>query len=199
MIPKANGGEWPLGIPGVRDRVVQTAAKLVLEPIFEADFLDDSHGFRPRCSALDALDVIERAVDRGSTAVYDADLKGYFDSIPHDELMACVEYRIADGAVLKLIRQWLRAPIMEEPKDRHQPPRKVYPRNGTPQGGVISALLASLYCTGRTSGSTAGMDRHALPGPNSCAMPMTSSSWPAIRAGESPSVSKPPWKTGWAW
>jgi RNA-directed DNA polymerase len=145
MIPKANGGERPLGIPGVRDRVVQTAAKLVLEPIFEADFLDASHGFRPRRSALDALDVVEEALERGLTAVYDADLKGYFDSIPHDKLMACVEHRIADGAVLKLIRQWLRAPIMEEPEDRHQPPRKVYPRSGTPQGGVISPLLANLY------------------------------------------------------
>jgi RNA-directed DNA polymerase len=140
MIPKANAAERPLGIPGVRDRVVQTAAKLVLEPIFEADFLDASHGFRPRRSALDALDVIEEALERGLTAVYDADLKGYFDSIPHDKLMACVEHRIADGAVLKLIRQWLRAPIMEEPEDRHQPPRKVYPRSGTPQGGVITPL-----------------------------------------------------------
>jgi RNA-directed DNA polymerase len=145
MIPKANGGERPLGIPTVRDRVVQTAAKLVLEPIFEADFLPVSHGFRPRRSAHDALDAVQEALERGSTAVYDADLKGYFDSIPHDKLLACVERRIADGAVLKLIGQWLRAPIMEEPSDRHRPPRKVYPRSGTPQGGVISPLLANLY------------------------------------------------------
>jgi RNA-directed DNA polymerase len=145
MIPKANGGERPLGIPGVRDRVVQTAAKLVLEPIFEADFLDASHGFRPRRSALDALGAIQGALEGGLTAVYDADLKGYFDSIPHDKLMACVAHRIADGAVLRLVRQWLRAPIMEEPEDRHQPPRKVFPRSGTPQGGVISPLLANLY------------------------------------------------------
>lgn len=145
MIPKANGGERPLGIPNVRDRVIQSAAKLVLEPIFEADFLDASHGFRPRRSALDALGAVQGALERGLTAVYDADLKGYFDSIPHDKLLACVEHRIADGAVLKLIRQWLRAPIMEEPKDRHQPPRKVFPRSGTPQGGVISPLLANLY------------------------------------------------------
>ena len=145
MIPKANGGERPLGIPTVRDRVIQTAAKLVLEPIFEADFLDVSYGYRPRRSAQDALQAIQSGLEQGRTAVLDADLKGYFDSIPHDKLLACVEMRISDGSVLKLIRQWLRAPILEEPDDRHQPPRKVYPRKGTPQGGVISALLANLY------------------------------------------------------
>jgi RNA-directed DNA polymerase len=145
MIPKANGGERPLGIPTIRDRVVQTAAKLVLEPIFEADFLDVSYGYRPRRSARDALNAIQSGLEQGRTAVLDADLKGYFDSIPHNKLMACVEMRIADGSVLKLIRQWLRAPILETPDDKHQPPRKVYPRKGTPQGGVISALLANLY------------------------------------------------------
>ncbi len=145
MIPKANGGERPLGIPTIRDRVVQTAAKLVLEPIFEADFLDVSYGYRPRRSARDALKAIHSGLEQGRTAVLDADLKGYFDSIPHDKLMACVEMRISDGSVLKLIRQWLRAPILETPDDKHQPPRKVYPRKGTPQGGVISALLANLY------------------------------------------------------
>jgi RNA-directed DNA polymerase len=145
MIPKANGGERPLGIPTIRDRVVQTAAKLVLEPIFEADFLDVSYGYRPRRSAQDALKAIQSGLEQGRTAVLDADLKGYFDSIPHDKLMACVEMRISDGSVLKLIRQWLRAPILETPDDKHQPPRKVYPRKGTPQGGVISALLANLY------------------------------------------------------
>lgn len=145
MIPKANGGERPLGIPTIRDRVVQTAVKLVLEPIFEADFLDVSYGYRPRRSARDALEAIQSGLEQGRTAVLDADLKGYFDSIPHDKLMACVEMRIADGSVLKLIRQWLRAPILETPDDKHQPPRKVYPRKGTPQGGVISALLANLY------------------------------------------------------
>lgn len=145
MIPKANGGERPLGIPTIRDRVIQTAAKLVLEPIFEADFMDVSYGYRPRRSAHDALRAIWGGLEKGHTSVLDADLKGYFDSIPHDKLMACVEMRISDGSVLKLIRQWLRAPILEEPKDKHQPPRKVYPRKGTPQGGVISALLANLY------------------------------------------------------
>jgi len=145
MIPKANGGERPLGIPTIRDRVTQTATKLVLEPIFEADFLDVSYGYRPRRSAQDALEAIQGGLERGRSAVLDADLKGYFDSIPHDKLLACVERRISDSSVLKLIRQWLRAPILEEPDDRHQPPRKVYPRKGTPQGGVISALLANLY------------------------------------------------------
>ena len=145
LIPKANGGQRPLGIPTVRDRVVQTAAKLILEPIFEADFLPVSHGFRPRHSAQEALDAVQSALEQGLTAVYDADLKGYFDTIPHDKLLACVERRIADGAVLKLIRQWLHAPIMEEPPTRHQPPRKVYRSAGTPQGGVISPLLANLY------------------------------------------------------
>ena len=145
MIPKANGGERPLGIPTIRDRVVQTAAKLVLEPIFEADFLDVSYGYRPGRSAHNALKAIQSGLEKGRTAVLDADLKGYFDSIPHDKLMACVEMRISDGSALKLIRQWLRAPILETPDDKHQPPRKVYPRKGTPQGGVISALLANLY------------------------------------------------------
>jgi RNA-directed DNA polymerase len=145
MIPKANGGERPLGIPTLRDRVIQTAAKLILEPIFEADFLDVSYGYRPGRSAHDALKAIQGGLEKGRTSVLDADLKGYFDSIPHDKLMACVEMRIADGSVLKLIRQWLSAPILEKPKDKHRPPRKVYPRKGTPQGGVISALLANLY------------------------------------------------------
>jgi RNA-directed DNA polymerase len=124
---------------------VQTAAKLILEPIFEADFLDVSYGFRPRRSAHDALDAIEEGLARGLTAVYDADLKGYFDRIPHDKLLACVQRRVADGAVLKLIRQWLRAPMQEQPKGRRGPPRTIRRRAGTPQGGVISPLLANLY------------------------------------------------------
>ena len=145
MIPKANGGERPLGIPTVRDRTIQTATKLVIEPIFEADFLDSSYGFRPKRSAIDALDAIQEGIKQGRSAIYDADLKGYFDTIPHDKLMACVEKRIADRSVLKLIRQWLNAPILEKAKDRHHPPKKVYPKRGTPQGGVISPLLANLY------------------------------------------------------
>lgn len=145
MVPKPNGGERPLGIPTLRDRVIQTAVKLVLEPIFEADFLDCSYGFRPKRSAHDAMAAIKEGVKQGKTAVYDADLKGYFDTIPHDKLMACVEYRISDGSVLKLLRQWLKAPILEPAKDKHSQPKKIYPKVGTPQGGVISPLLSNLF------------------------------------------------------
>jgi len=141
MIPKANGGKRPLGIPTIRDRVVQTAAMLILEPIFEADFLDCSHGFRPKRNAHQALDAIKQGLERGKTAVYDADLKGYFDSIPHDKLIKCVEMRVSDRSVLKLIRMWLKAPVQE---GKNLPARK-QSRTGTPQGGVISPLLANIY------------------------------------------------------
>ncbi|NCC53610.1 MAG: group II intron reverse transcriptase/maturase [Spartobacteria bacterium] len=142
MIEKANGGERPLGIPTLRDRVVQTATKLILEPIFEADFLDTSYGFRPKRSAHQALGAITDQLRQGRTAIYDADLKAYFDTIPHDKLMACVEMRITDRGVLKLIRQWLKAPIEEDGGKGKPGQRK---REGTPQGGVISPLLANLY------------------------------------------------------
>lgn len=140
-IPKPDGRERPLGIPTVRDRVVQTAALLVLEPIFEADFLDSSFGFRPGRSAHDALGVIRAEIAQGRKEVYDADLKGYFDSIPHDKLMAAVEMRIVDRSVLGVIRMWLKAPVVDERQGG--PPR----RNGmgTPQGGVISPLLANIF------------------------------------------------------
>lgn len=104
VIPKATGGERPLGIPTIRDKVAQTAAKLILEPIFEADFLESSYGFWPMNSAHDALSGIKTVVEKGYTAVYDADLRAYFDTIPHDNLMACVEMRISDRSVLRLIR-----------------------------------------------------------------------------------------------
>lgn len=144
-IPKAGGKLRPLGIPTVRDRVVQMAAKLVLEPIFEADFLDVSYGYRPKRSALDAVQAIQSGIARGKGAIYDADLKGFFDSIPHDKLVACVQKRVSDRSVLKLIRQWLCAPILEAPKDKHHPPKKMRHTKGTPQGGVISPLLANIY------------------------------------------------------
>jgi RNA-directed DNA polymerase len=140
-IPKPNGKERPLGIPTVRDRVVQTAALLVLEPIFEADFLDCSYGFRPKRSAHDALAKIRGHLAGGKKEVYDADLHGYFDSIPHDKLEAALRMRIADRSVLKLIRMWLRAPVVDEREGG--PPRRS--KRGTPQGGVISPLLANVY------------------------------------------------------
>ena len=143
-IPKSNGGKRPLGIPTVRDRVVQMATLLILEPIFEADFMPCSYGFRPGRSAHQALKEIRRNLMAGYTAVYDADLKGYFDTIPHDKLMACVEMRISDRSVLSLIRQWLRSRVVERgPRGGNKiggPSKK-----GTPQGGVISPLLANLY------------------------------------------------------
>ena len=142
-IPKGDGKTRPLGIPTVKDRIVQQACLLILEPIFEEDFLDCSYGYRPGRSAHHALDAIERNLKTGRTAVYDADLKGYFDSIPHDPLMKAVEFRIADRQILHLIRMWLTAPIIE--KDEQGRTTKKRPERGTPQGGVISPLLANLY------------------------------------------------------
>jgi RNA-directed DNA polymerase len=143
-IEKANGKLRPLGIPTIRDRVVQMAAFLILEPIFEADFLDCSHGFRRGRSAHDALQEIRRHLEAGYQAVYDADLKGYFDSIPHEQLLACVGKRIADGSVMKLIRMWLKTPVVEQ-QGGGQPPKVSRSKTGTPQGGVISPLLSNIY------------------------------------------------------
>ena len=143
-IKKANGKLRPLGIPTVRDRIVQTAVLLILEPIFEADFKDCSFGFRPGRSAHDALKAIQKHLKGGYCAVYDADLKGYFDSIPHDKLMACVRMRVVDKSVLKLLRMWLKAPVSERPEGGGKPTVKRN-KKGTPQGGVISPLLANIY------------------------------------------------------
>ena len=142
-IPKPDGRRRPLGIPTVKDRVIQAAALLILEPIYEADFIDCSYGFRPGRNAHQALDAISDNLEQGYRHVYDADLKGCFDTIPHDRLMACMERRIADGSVLRLIRTWLRAPVAEK-EDGREVLRKSTGK-GTPQGGVISPLLANIY------------------------------------------------------
>jgi RNA-directed DNA polymerase len=148
MIPKPNGGgERALGIPTIRDRVIQTAAKLVLEPIFEADFEDNTYGYRPARGAVDAVKEVHRHICRGYTDVVDADLSKYFDSIPHDDLLKSVARRIVDGSVLRLIKLWLKAPIEERDGDdgkRRMSGGKGNTR-GTPQGGVASPLLANIY------------------------------------------------------
>ena len=147
MIPKSDGSKRPLGIPTIRDRVAQMATKLVIEPIFEADFCPTSYGFRPKKSAHDAVDDVAYALNTGHTEVIDADLSKYFDTIPHANLMAVVAERICDGAILHLLQVWLKAPVMEMDKDGTK--RNIGDgkgnRKGTPQGGVISPLLANLY------------------------------------------------------
>ena len=145
-IPKPNGERRPLGIPTIRDRVVQMAVKLVVEPIFEADFCDNSYGFRPKRSAHGAVDAIADSLLAGYTHVIDADLSKYFDTIPHAKLMAVVAERVVDGAVLSLIKQWLKAPVVEEDDEgKYRTTGGKANRHGTPQGGVISPLLANLY------------------------------------------------------
>jgi RNA-directed DNA polymerase len=170
-IPKPGGGERPLGIPTVRDRVAQTAAKLVLEPIFEADFEDSAYGYRPGRSATDAIKAVHRLICRGYTDVVDADLSKYFDTIPHSDLLKSVARRIVDRHVLWLIKMWLKAPTEERGSDGK---RRITggKRNtcGTPQGGVASPMLANLYMnrflkhwrlTGRDEAFCAGVVSYA--------------------------------------
>jgi RNA-directed DNA polymerase len=147
MIPKSSGvGQRPLGIPTIRDRVVQTAARLVLEPIFEADFDEAAYGYRPKRSALDAVQTVHTAIDEGHTEIVDADLSRYFDSIPHAELMQCVARRISDGKMLHLIKMWLKTPVEEaDERGRRRMSGGKKTTRGTPQGGVASPLMANIY------------------------------------------------------
>ena len=146
MIPKPGGGERPLGIPTIRDRVVQTAAKVVLEPIFEADLEPSAYGYRPQRSAQDAIRKVHKLVCEGYTDVVDADLSKYFDTIPHCELMQCVARRIVDRDALRLIKMWLQAPVEERDENGNRRLTGGKDRRcGTPQGGVASPMLANLY------------------------------------------------------
>jgi len=146
MIPKPGGGERPLGIPTIRDRVAQTAAKIVLEPVFEADFEESAYGYRPGRSAADAIKEVHQKLIEGHTEVVDADISGYFDTIPHSDLMKSIARRVSDGAMLKLVKLWLKTPVEE--RDAKGKPRLTGGKRstqGTPQGGVLSPLLANIY------------------------------------------------------
>jgi RNA-directed DNA polymerase len=146
MIDKPGGGQRPLGIPTIRDRVAQTAAKLILEPIFEADLEPNAYGYRPGRSAGDAIQEVDKLLIAGYTDVVDADLSKYFDTIPHAELMKCVARRIVDKHMLHLLKMWLTVPVEE--RDEQGKKRLTGGKGqdrGTPQGGVISPLLANLY------------------------------------------------------
>jgi len=146
LIPKPGGGERPLGIPTIRDRTVQTAAKLVLEPILEADLEPEAYGYRPKRSAHDAIQKVHKLICEGYTDVVDADLSKYFDTIPHTELLKSVARRIVDRDVLHLIKMWLKAPVEE--RDENGKRRMTggrSSRRGTPQGGIVSPMLANLY------------------------------------------------------
>jgi RNA-directed DNA polymerase len=137
-IPKSDGKMRPLGIPTIKDRIVQGAIKMAIEPIWEKEFLESSYGFRPNRGAHDAIKEVSRYIAEGNIYVVDADIKGYFDNIPHDRLMELVKTKIADSKVLKLIEEFLKAGIIEESKEWT-------PTQGTPQGGVLSPLLANIY------------------------------------------------------
>jgi RNA-directed DNA polymerase len=161
-IPKPDGKQRPLGIPCIKDRVVQMAAVLVLGPIFEADLEPEQHAYRPERDALDAVRQVDRLLRSGHTEVVDADLSGYFDSIPHPELMRSVSRRISDSRLLRLIKMWLETPVEEtdEKGNRHRTTRNKDQGMGTPQGSPISPLLSNIYMRRFVKGwKTAGHER----------------------------------------
>jgi len=164
-IPKGDGKQRPLGIPCIKDRVVEMAAVLVLEPIFEADLEPEQHAYRPERSALDAVRQVERLLRTGHTEVVDADLSGYFDSIPHSELMKSVSRRISDGRMLRLIKMWLETPVEETDAKglRHRTTRNKDQGMGTPQGAPISPLLSNIYMRRFVKGwKTGGHERRMV-------------------------------------
>jgi RNA-directed DNA polymerase len=168
-IPKGDGKQRPLGIPCIKDRVVQMAAVLVLEPIFEADLEPEQHAYRPQRSALDAVRQVERHLRAGHTEVVDADLSGYFDSIPHPELMKSLARRISDSRMLRLLKMWLQAAVEEtdEKGNRHRTTRNKDQGMGTPQGAPISPLLSNIYMRRfvkgwKTGGHERRLDAHIV-------------------------------------
>ena len=169
FIPKPDGKQRPLGIPCIKDRVVQMAAVVVLEPIFEADLEPEQHAYRPERSALDAVRQVERLLRTGHTEVVDADLSGYFDSIPHHELMKSVSRRISDGRMLRLIKMWLETPVEETDAkgNRHRTTRNKDEGKGSPQGSPISPLLSNIYMRRfvkgwKTGGHERRLDAHIV-------------------------------------
>ena len=181
-IPKPDGKQRPLGIPCIKDRVVQMAAVVVLEPIFEADLEPEQHAYRPDRNALDAVRQVERQLRTGHTEVVDADLSGYFDSIPHAELMKSVSRRISDGRMLRLIKMWLESPVEETDAkgNRHRTTRNKDQGMGTPQGSPISPLLSNIYMRRFVKGWKTGGHEQRLDAQSST-MRTTSSSAVAAR------------------
>ncbi len=169
FIPKSDGKQRPLGIPRIKDRVVQMAAVVILEPIFEADLEPEQHAYRPERSALDAVRQAERLLRTGHTEVVDADLSGYFDSIPHHELMKSVSRRISDGRMLRLLKMWLETPVeaTDAKGDRHRTTRNKDEGKGSPQGSPVSPLLANIYMRRfvkgwKTGGHERRLDAHIV-------------------------------------